>query len=114
MDELKQLKEKLVKQMARNFDERERIDPDAADALKDISEAIYYCKVVESMEPAGYQHMGYREPMGYYYEPSGYQARDARGRYMRGYEDPVEAVRSIMAMAAPDEKERIKAELPSM
>lgn len=120
MDELKQIKDKMVRHLGKMFDERERVDPELADALKDLAEAEYYCKVVEQMgEPAGYQRMGYmpmgyHEPMGYYYEPSGYQARDARGRYMRGYEDPVEAVRNILAMAGPDEKERIKAEMRSM
>lgn len=113
MDELKQLKDKMVRKIARDFDDRDRIDPDMADALKDVSEAIYYCKVAESMdpsEPSGYQHMGYM-PDAY---QAGYQARDAQGRYMRGYGDPVEAVRSIMATATPDERERVRAEMRQM
>jgi hypothetical protein len=114
MDEMTQIKDKLVKHLGKTFDERERVDPELADAIKDLAEAAYYCKVTEAMgkdEPMGYQrNMGYM-PMGYY-EPMGYQMRDARGRY--AYGDSVEAVRNILAGATPEEKERIKAEMRNM
>lgn len=112
---IKELKKKLIDRMAKDFGDRERIDPDMADALKDLSEADYYCTVVEQMGPSGYQmgymHDGMRYPIGYY-DPMGYQARDSRGRYM-GYGDSVEAVRNILATATPEEMERIKAEVRS-
>lgn len=116
MDELKQIKDKMVRHLGKMFDERERVDPELSDAIKDLAEAEYYCKVVEAMGPAGYQgaqggygSMGYM-PMGYM--PMGY--RDAQGRYARGYGDPTESVRAIMATATPEEKERVKAEILSM
>ena len=113
MDEIMKLKDKLLEHARKGVEERgaDRVDPEIFDAIKDLSEAAYYCKVTEAMgkdEPMGYQrNMGYM-PMGYY-EPMGYQMRDSRGRYM-GYGDSVEAVRNIMAGATPEEKERIKAE----
>ena len=92
----------------------DRIDPELADMVKDLSEAAYYCKVTEQMgQPMGYQRYGYM-PMGYdQMGYMGYQARDSRGRYM-GYGDSVEAVRNILAGATPEEKERIKAEMRNM
>lgn len=115
MDEIMKLKDKLMEHAKKTVDERgaDRIDPEIFDAIKDLSEAAYYCKVTEQMGASGYQ-MGYDgryEPMGYM--PMGYQMRDARGRYM-GYGDSVEAVRNILASASPEEKERIKAEMRSM
>lgn len=116
MDEIMKLKDKLLEHARKIVEERgaDRIDPEIFDAIKDLSEAAYYCKVTEQMgqEPMGYQRgMGYM-PMGYM-EPMGYQMRDSRGRYM-GYGDSVEAVRNILASASPEEKERIKAEMRSM
>lgn len=116
MDEIMKLKDKVLEHMRKTAEEKgaDRIDPELADVVKDLSEAAYYCKVTEQMgqEPMGYQRgMGYM-PMGYY-EPMGYQARDSRGRYM-GYGDSVEAVRNILMSASPEEKERIKAEMRSM
>ena len=116
MDEIMKLKDKLLEHARKTVEERgaDRIDPEIFDAIKDLSEAAYYCKVTEQMgqEPMGYQRgMGYM-PMGYM-EPMGYQMRDSRGRYM-GYGDPVEAVRNILASASPEEKERIRAETRSM
>ena len=117
MDEIMKLKDKLLEHARKTVDEKgaDRIDPEIFDAIKDLSEAAYYCKVTEQMgqEPMGYQRgMGYMpmyDQMGY----MGYQARDSRGRYM-GYGDSVEAVRNILASASPEEKERIKAEMRSM
>ena len=118
MDEIMMLKDKLLDHARKTVDERgaDRIDPEIFDAIKDLSEAAYYCKVTEAMgkdEPMGY--MGYsHDGMRYgYMEPMGYQARDSRGRYM-GYGDAVEGVRNILGSATPEEKERIKAELRSM
>ena len=119
MDEIMKLKDKLLEHALKTVDEKgaDRIDPEIFDAIKDLSEAAYYCKVTEAMgkeEPMGYSRdmrYGYM-PMGYY-EPMGYQARDSRGRYM-GYGDSVEAVRNILSSATPEEKERIKAEMRSM
>ena len=111
MDEITQIKDKLVKHLGKMFDERERVDPEVADAVKDLAEAAYYCKVTEQMgQPMGYQGGYGYEPMGYM--PMGYQMRDARGRY--AYGDSVEAVRNILAGATPEEKERIKAEMRNM
>jgi hypothetical protein len=114
MDEIMQLKDKLLRHASKSVDERgaDRIDPEIYDAIKDLSEAAYYCKVTEQMgnEQMGYMHDGMRYG---YYEPMGYQMRDSRGRYM-GYGDSVEAVRNILASASPEEKERIKAEMRSM
>lgn len=120
MDEIMRLKDDVLKHMRKTADEKgaDRIDPEMADIVKDLSEAAYYCKVTEAMgkdEPMGYSHDGMRYgyiPMGYM-EPMGYQMRDSRGRYM-GYGDSVEAVRNILAGATPEEKERIKAEVRSM
>lgn len=122
MDEITKLKDKLLEHARKGVEERgaDRIDPEIYDAIKDLSEAAYYCKVTEQMgqEPMGYQRYGYA-PMGYMpmgYDQMGYmgyQARDSRGRYM-GYGDSVEAVRNILASASPEEKERIKAEMRSM
>lgn len=117
MDEIMKLKDKVLEQMRKTAEEKgaDRIDPEMADIVKDLSEAAYYCKVTEQMgQPSGYQ-MGYmQDGMRYgYMEPMGYQARDSRGRYM-GYGDAVEGVRNILGSATPEEKERIKAELRSM
>ena len=117
MDEIMKLKDKLLEHASKGVEERgaDRIDPEIFDAIKDLSEAAYYCKVTEQMgQPSGYQ-MGYmQDGMRYgYMEPMGYQARDSRGRYM-GYGDAVEGVRNIVNGATPEEKERIKAELRSM
>jgi len=111
MDEIMKLKDKLLEHARKTMDERgaDRVDPEIFDAIKDLSEAAYYCKVTEQMgQPMGY--MGYD---GMRYEPMGYQMRDSRGRYM-GYGDAVEGVRNILATATPEEKERIKAEMRSM
>lgn len=121
MDEIMKLKDKVLEHMRKTAEEKgaDRIDPELADVVKDLSEAAYYCKVTEQMgqEPMGYQRGGYGyAPMGYMpmgYDQMGYQARDSRGRYM-GYGDSVEAVRNIIASASPEEKERIKAEMRSM
>ena len=113
MDEIMKLKDKVLEHMRKTAEEKgaDRIDPELADVVKDLSEAAYYCKVTEQMgQPMGYQDMRY-EPMGYM--PMGYQMRDSRGRYM-GYGDSVEAVRNIVAGATPEEKERIKAEMRNM
>ena len=116
MDEIMKLKDKVLEHMRKTADEKgaDRIDPELADVVKDLSEAAYYCKVTEQM---GQEPMGYQRGMGYmptgYYEPMGYQMRDSRGRYM-GYGDAVEGVRNILAAATPEEKERIKAEMRSM
>ena len=117
MDEIMKLKDKLLEHARKNVDERgaDRIDPEIFDAIKDLSEAAYYCKVTEQMgqDSMGYQRYGYM-PMGYDQTGyMGYQARDSRGRYM-GYGDSVEAVRNILASASPEEKERIKAEMRNM
>lgn len=121
MDEIMKLKDKLLEHARKGVEERgaDRIDPEIFDAIKDLSEAAYYCKVTEQMgqDSMGYQRGGYGyAPMGYMpmgYDQMGYQQRDARGRYM-GYGDAVEGVRNILASATPEEKERIKAELRSM
>lgn len=117
MDEIMKLKDKVLEHMRKTAEEKgaDRIDPELADVVKDLSEAAYYCKVTEQMgqEPMGYQRSGYM-PMGYdQMGYMGYQARDSRGRYM-GYGDSVEAVRNILASASPEEKERIRAEMRSM
>lgn len=116
MDEIMRLKDKVLEQMRKTAEEKgaDRIDPEMADIVKDLSEAAYYCKVTEQMgqEPMGYQRGMSYMPMGYM-EPMGYQMRDSRGRYM-GYGDSVEAVRNIIASASPEEKERIRAEMRSM
>lgn len=115
MDEIMKLKDKLLEHARKTVEERgaDRIDPEIFDAIKDLSEAAYYCKVTEQMGPSGYQ-MERDGGYGYMgYMPMGYQMRDARGRYM-GYGDAVEGVRNILAGATPEEKERIRAELRSM
>lgn len=116
MDRIMELKDKLLNHAEKAVEERgaDRVDPEIYDALKDLSEAAYYCKVTEQMG----QPMGYHDAMRYGYDqmgymPMGYQARDARGRYM-GYGDSVQAVRNILASATPEEKERIKAEMRNM
>lgn len=121
MDEIMKLKDKVLEHMRKTAEEKgaDRIDPEMADIVKDLSEAAYYCKVTEQMgqEPMGYSdtrygYMGYEPMNAMGYMPMGYQPRDSRGRYM-GYGDPVEAVRNILASASPEEKERIRAETRS-
>lgn len=111
--EIWELKDKLVKHMAKEFEERERVDSELADAIKDLAEADYYCSVVDAMEDgrSGYPMeygMGY-EPMGYGMRRGYNSNRSARtGRYTRGYmgyEDTMaEAKRLIGEMTAEERK----------
>ena len=141
MDEITQLKNKMLMHVYKVAEEHGpgQVDGEMVDMIKDLAEAEYYCRVTEAMDGQGAGQMGYRagyEPMGY--EPTGYEQqamgypmgypqaqtmgyRDSMGRYASrrgygsmGYADSVEGIRSMMNMASPEEKERMKAELRPM
>lgn len=94
VDRICEARKKLVAYMETVMDTRgvDRVNGEMVDMVKDLAEAEkdcwkarYYRSVVEAME---------------------------RGK--AGHEDSVEAVRNIVEMANPDEKERMKAELRHM
>ena len=92
---------------------------DLAEAEKSCWEAEYYRAVTEAMEgPQGYSQLyptGHADGMRMGYN----QNRDSMGRYTsggrRGYgtdaHEPIEAIRSRMGSASPEEREKMKREL---
>lgn len=98
---------------------------DLAEAEKACWEAEYYRAVTEAMESAdsaGYmpEGMGY-DSMGYdggHRARMGYNAnRDSMGRYSRGrrgYHEGLDALRTQMQGATPEEREKLKREMRQM
>lgn len=102
---------------------------DLAEAEKFCWEAEYYRSVTEAMESAGYmpEGMGY-DGMGYdgghralesgRRALMGYNAnRDSMGRYShgrRGYHEGLDALRTQMQSATPEEREKLKREMRQM
>lgn len=142
LDKLYDLKADMLQRLEKLVDERglERLDAkELTDAIKDMSEAEYYCSVVEAMDSYGYMPddmsgMGYDDGMGYDGRDgnrgnrggsgnrSGY--RDSMGRYStranrrRGYRmghtDMIDGLREELQGASAEERERLKSELRQM
>jgi hypothetical protein len=57
MDDLKQMKETLVKQVQAQLGDLGRVSThelgEVIDMIKDLSESVYYCSIVEAMEESG-------------------------------------------------------------
>ena len=137
LDKLYDLKADMLQRLEKLVDERglERLDAkELTDAIKDISEAEYYCSVVDAMDNYGYmpEDMTY-DGMGYDGQGnrggnrqgrgrSGY--RDSMGRYStranrrRGYRmghmDAIENIREELQSATQEEREQLKQELRQM
>ena len=139
LDKLYDLKADMLQRLEKLVDERglERLDvKELADAIKDLSEAEYYCSVVDAMDDS-YGYMpddmprGYDDGMGYdsrggrqggSRDRSGY--RDSMGRYStranrrRGYRmghtDMIDGLREELQGASAEERERLKSELRQM
>ena len=144
IDKIMDVKVDVMDRLEKLIDERglERMDAkELFDAIKDLSEAEYYCSVVEAMDDYGYMPedgMGYDGQggnrgggsrgggnrggqSGY---RSGYrgQSRDSTGRYTRrgyrggryGHDDMMMEVRQMMEQADPQEREQLKEQLRQM
>lgn len=138
-DKLYDLKSDVVERLMKVIDERglERMSADELfDAMKDLSEAEYYCSVTDAMENYGYMPddmmgMGYDDGMGYdgrggnrggSGNRSGY--RDSMGRYStranrrRGYRmghmDAIENIREELQSATAEERDQLKREVLQM
>ena len=137
-DKLYDLKSDVVERLMKVIDERglERMSADELfDAMKDLSEAEYYCSVTDAMESYGYMPddmmgMGYDDGMGYDGRGgnrgnrggSGY--RDSMGRYStranrrRGYRmghmDAIENIREELQSATAEERDQLKREVLQM
>lgn len=136
LDKIYDLKASVLTRLDKMIDERalDRMDAkELFDAVKDLSEAEYYCSVVEAMDSYGYMPadgMMYDGGMGYDGQGgrgggdgrggrSGY--RDSMGRYStrgnrrRGYRmghmDSIESIREDLQSATPEEREQLKREL---
>lgn len=139
LDKLYDLKADMLQRLEKLVDERglERLDAkELTDAIKDMSEAEYYCSVVEAMDSYGYMPddmmgMGYDDGMGYdgrggnrggSGNRSGY--RDSMGRYStranrrRGYRmghmDAIENIREELQSATAEERDQLKREVLQM
>lgn len=141
IDKLYDLKSDVVERLMKVIDERglERMSADELfDAMKDLSEAEYYCSVTDAMENYGYMPddmmgMGYDDGMGYDSQGrggnrggsgnrSGY--RDSMGRYStranrrRGYRmghmDAIENIREELQSATAEERDQLKREVLQM
>lgn len=138
LDKLYDLKADMLQRLEKLVDERglERLDAkELTDAIKDMSEAEYYCSVVEAMDSYGYMPddmsgMGYDDGMGYDGRGgnrgnrggSGY--RDSMGRYStranrrRGYRmghmDAIENIREELQSATAEERDQLKREVLQM
>lgn len=141
-DKLYDLKSDVVERLMKVVDERglERMSADELfDAMKDLSEAEYYCSVTDAMENYGYMPddmmgMNYDDGMGYdgrggnrgnrggSGNRSGY--RDSMGRYStranrrRGYRmghmDAIENIREELQSATAEERDQLKREVLQM
>lgn len=139
LDKLYDLKAEMLQRLEKLVDERglERLDAkELTDAIKDMSEAEYYCSVVEAMDSYGYMPddmsgMGYDGGMGYGRggnrqggNRGGYGYRDSMGRYStranrrRGYRmghmDAIDNIREELQSATQEEREQLKQELRQM
>ena len=139
LDKLYDLKADMLQRLEKLVDERglERLDvKELADAIKDMSEAEYYCSVTDAMESYGYMPddmmgVGYDGGMGYdgrggnrggSGNRSGY--RDSMGRYStranrrRGYRmghmDAIESIREELQSATAEERDQLKREVLQM
>ena len=138
LDKLYDLKADMLQRLEKLVDERglERLDvKELTDAIKDMSEAEYYCSVVDAMDNYGYmpEDMTY-DGMGYDGQGnrggnrggsgnrSGY--RDSMGRYStranrrRGYRmghmDAIENIREELQSATAEERDQLKREVLQM
>jgi len=142
LDKIYDIKADVMERLEKLVSDRglERMDAkELVDAIKDLSEAEYYCSVVDAMEDS-YGYMpddmprGYDDGMGYDGRDgnrgnrggsgnrSGY--RDSMGRYStranrrRGYRmghtDMIDGLREELQGASAEERERLKSELRQM
>ena len=139
LDKIYDIKADVMERLEKLVSDRglERMDAkELVDAIKDLSEAEYYCSVVDAMEDS-YGYMpddmprGYDDGMGYdgrdgnrggSSNRSGY--RDSMGRYStranrrRGYRmghtDMIDGLREELQGASAEERERLKSELRQM
>lgn len=113
---LMQLKDELVNELVQEHRERGRVDDDKVDAVKDIAEAIYYCKVTEAMGGnAGYSQQG-QGSMGYGAGTGSSAGYGSQGGMRQGYmgADVMEPLRMALQSAGPDEREHIRNEVRAM
>lgn len=142
LDKIYDIKADVMERLEKLVSDRglERMDAkELVDAIKDLSEAEYYCSVVDAMEDS-YGYMpddiprGYDDDMGYdgrggnrgnrggSGNRSGY--RDSMGRYStranrrRGYRmghmDAIENIREELQSATAEERDQLKREVLQM
>ena len=123
LDKLYDLKADMLQRLEKLVDERglERLDvKELADAIKDLSEAEYYCSVTDAMENYGYMpdggnrggsgnRSGYRDSMGRYST----RANRRRG-YRMGHMDAIENIREELQSATAEERDQLKREVLQM
>jgi len=92
-----------------------------ADAVKDLSEAEYYCTVSEAMQGDQRQgYMGYTPASGMGYGGSqggpggGGGNRAGYGGNMMGHSDPMSALRDMFATADPSTKAMLRDEISKL
>lgn len=139
LDKIYDIKADVMERLEKLVSDRglERMDAkELVDAIKDLSEAEYYCSVVDAMEDS-YGYMPDDMPRGYddgmsYDSRGGRQGgsrdrsdyRDSMGRYStranrrRGYRmghtDMIDGLREELQGASAEERERLKSELRQM
>ena len=92
---------------------------DLADAEKLCWEAEYYRSVTEAMDSSGYmpEGMNYNAGQGGQGRMGYNSNRDSMGRYShgrRGYHEGLDALRTQMQSATPEEREKLKREMRQM
>lgn len=139
LDKIYDIKADVIERLDKLVSDRglERMDAkELVDAIKDLSEAEYYCSVVDAMEdsygympddmPRGYDDgMGYdsrgnrqgggRGRSGYRDSMGRYSTRANRSRgYRMGHTDMIDGLREELQGASAEERERLKSELRQM
>lgn len=139
LDKIYDIKADVMERLEKLVSDRglERMDAkELVDAIKDLSEAEYYCSVVDAMEdsygympddmPRGYDDgMGYdsrggrqgggRDRSGYRDSMGRYSTRANRRRgYRMGHTDMIDGLREELQGASAEERERLKSELRQM
>lgn len=99
-----------------------------ADIIKDLAEAEYYCTVAEAMTGGSQESVGYGGGMGRMGYNGGGQGggsgsgggmgggggRSGYGSNMMSHNDPMSAIRDIMATADPETKMMLRSEINKM
>lgn len=131
VDRIYEIKNKIIEQVEKDMLDKgaDRIDPEMVDMVKDLAdaekscwEAEYYRSVVEAMGGnAGYgmggAQMGYNGAYGT--QQGNYGYRDSMGRYARrgygsGYQEHIEALKTELKNAEPQQREAMVKELRAM